>query len=111
MDFGMAAGCQLLFVCLFLGGLLVRLYQDIANDTGGSAALAYRYLGFHSPDDVIIVMILVAFAMVVVLATTLGGDAYMHVVQKRLQSSMFAMISNLLWQPVHCQEHTLSETT
>jgi hypothetical protein len=82
----MAAGIQILFVCIFLGGTIVRLFNDIADDTAGSTALAYRYLGLRSSDDIVVIMIIIAFAMLVVLGFTVSADAYMHVVQKRLRS-------------------------
>jgi hypothetical protein len=47
----MAVGTQVLFVCLFLGAVLVHLYEDIANGTSGSKELAYRYLGLQSSDE------------------------------------------------------------
>eukprot|EP00966_Prymnesium_polylepis_P332819 7388298-Prymnesium_polylepis.1 len=39
---------QVLFVCTFIGGLVVRLYEDIAHDSVGSPELAYRFLGLRS---------------------------------------------------------------
>jgi hypothetical protein len=49
LDNVMAVGEQVLFVCLFIGALLVCLYEDIANDS--SPELAYRYLGLRSSDE------------------------------------------------------------
>eukprot|EP00966_Prymnesium_polylepis_P207457 4805689-Prymnesium_polylepis.1 len=85
-DFAMAAGCQLLFVNMFLGGLFIRLYEDIANDTLGSPELAFRFLGLHSSEQAVAFMICVAFAMLVLFWLTLAADAYKHIVDKRLRS-------------------------
>jgi len=85
-DAGMAAGAQVLFVCLFMGGIMVRLYEDIANDAVGSPALAYRFLGLRSSDEAIYLMIVIAFAMVALLSFTLVGECYMLQVQQRLES-------------------------
>jgi len=85
LDYGMAAGCQLLLVCLFIGGIMVRLYEDIAHDTVGSPELAYRFLGLQSSDDAVVVMIIVAFAMLVLLVFTLAGETYAHAMQQRLE--------------------------
>ena len=82
----MAAGCQLLFVCIFIGGVIVRLYEDIKSDPASrSEDLAYRFLGLRSSEDAVILMILVAFAMLGLLAGTLGMEIYMHMVQQRLE--------------------------
>ncbi|KAL3927816.1 MAG: hypothetical protein SGPRY_002660 [Prymnesium sp.] len=83
-DYTMAAGCQILFVCVFIGGIIVRLYEDIATDTNGSPALAYRFLGLHSSEQVIVSMILVAFTMLLLLAFTLASESYAHILQRRL---------------------------
>eukprot|EP00966_Prymnesium_polylepis_P264387 6107983-Prymnesium_polylepis.1 len=81
----MAAGCQLLFVCTFIGGIIVRLYEDIATDSSGSEALAYRFLGLRTAEDAVVIMICVAFAMLFLLGLTLFGESYMSLVQKRLE--------------------------
>jgi hypothetical protein len=47
----MAVGTQVLFVFIFIGGILVRLYEDIAKDTSGSPELAYRFLGLRSSHE------------------------------------------------------------
>jgi len=85
-DNAMATGCQLLFVCIFIGGLIVRLYEDIANDSAGSPALAYRFLGLRSSEEAVIIMILVAFAMITLLGLTLFGESYIYILQQRLES-------------------------
>eukprot|EP00966_Prymnesium_polylepis_P071507 1661267-Prymnesium_polylepis.1 len=84
-DYGMAAGCQLLFVCIFICGIVVRLYEDIANDINGSPELAQRYLGIDSSEEAVVIMILVAFAMLAVLTVTLGADTYTEIIQRRLR--------------------------
>jgi hypothetical protein len=85
LDYGLAAGVQLLFVCMFIGGLLVQLHEDISTDAAGSLALAYRSLGFYSSDHVVILMICVTFVMVSLLAITLGVESWANVVQERLR--------------------------
>jgi hypothetical protein len=82
----MAAGTQLLFVCIFIGGIIVRVYEDIANDTRGSRELAERFLGLQSSEEAVIIMILVAFGMIALLVLTLGTETYMQFVQERLQA-------------------------
>jgi hypothetical protein len=82
-DFATAAGTQILLVCIFMGGLIVRLYQDIALDTAGSPELAYRLLGLRSADDAVVIMIIFAFLMTVVLGITLVGESYLRFVQQR----------------------------
>ncbi|KAL3919823.1 MAG: hypothetical protein SGPRY_005489 [Prymnesium sp.] len=84
LDYTMAAGCQILFVCIFTCGIIVKLYEDISTDTNGSAALAYRFLGLHSSEEVIVIMILVAVAMLLLLAFTLASESYAYILQRRL---------------------------
>ena len=90
-DFVMAAGCQILFVCIFLGGIIVRLFEDIESDTtfadpAKSRELAYRYLGLRSSEEAVAVMIVVAFLMIVLLVLTVFSESYFHVIQQRLES-------------------------
>ena len=85
-DFALAVGCQLIFVCIFIGGIIVRLYEDIANGTGGSPELAYRFLGLRSSEEAVVLMICVAFTMLVMLAAQLCIEAYMYSHQQRLVS-------------------------
>ena len=85
-DFGMAASVQVLFVGVYLGGIVVRLYGDIANDTIGSPELAFRFLGLRSLDHAVALMITLAFTMLALLVASLGADTYMHIVQQRLTS-------------------------
>eukprot|EP00966_Prymnesium_polylepis_P082686 1914658-Prymnesium_polylepis.1 len=82
----MAAACQILFVGMFLGGIIVRLYEDIALDTAGSPALARRFLGLNSVDEAVSMMIGISFGMVGLLVLSLGADSYWLVVQRRLRS-------------------------
>eukprot|EP00966_Prymnesium_polylepis_P258585 5972600-Prymnesium_polylepis.2 len=83
-DHGTAAGAQVLLVGIFMGGLVVRLYEDIFSDTLGSRELAYRFLGLHSSDDAVVMMIVVALSMLCLLILSLTADTYMHIVQQRL---------------------------
>ena len=84
-DFAMGASCQVLMVCMFLGGLIVRTYGDIALDPMGSPELAHRFIGLSSVDEAVVLMIIVAFAMVGLLVTSLGLDTYWHALQQRRQ--------------------------
>ncbi|KAL1499218.1 hypothetical protein AB1Y20_013725 [Prymnesium parvum] len=74
LDFAMASGAQLLLVCIFIGGIIMRLYEDIANDSAGSKELAFRFLGIHSSEEIAIIMILVALLMLVLLGLTVVGE-------------------------------------
>jgi hypothetical protein len=65
--------------------MIVRLFEDIANDTAGSAELAHRFLGFRSSTEVVIVMILISFMMLVLLGITVAADAYVHVNEGRMR--------------------------
>jgi len=65
LDHALAVCCQILLVCMFLCGLLVRLFEDISNDVAGSQALAYRMLGLKSSEEAVVIMIIIAFCMVV----------------------------------------------
>ena len=102
LDYGMAAGCQILFVCSFIGGIIVRSFDDVAHDFEGSRSLAQRTFGMHSSDDVVAIMIVVAFLMLVLLALTLGADSYMHVMQQRLRNKWSVSTMDppcFRWQP------------
>jgi|EP00966_Prymnesium_polylepis_P162750 hypothetical protein len=70
----MAAGCQILFVCIFLGGVVVRLFEEISTDSAGSPELAYRFLGLRSAEEAVVIMIFVALAMLVLLWVALGFE-------------------------------------
>ncbi|KAL1499616.1 hypothetical protein AB1Y20_011815 [Prymnesium parvum] len=85
-DHGISAGCQLLLVCIFIGGIIVRLYEDIANDSAGSPALAYRFLGLRSSEEAVIMMILVSVLMLALFACTMAGEAYFQRVQQQLKT-------------------------
>eukprot|EP00966_Prymnesium_polylepis_P222560 5148940-Prymnesium_polylepis.1 len=71
---------------VFLGGIFVRMFEQIAGDKGGSPALAAEFLGLRSSDEVVVTMIGVAFAMPFMLALTLGADVYWNSVQAHLRS-------------------------
>eukprot|EP00966_Prymnesium_polylepis_P327278 7383159-Prymnesium_polylepis.1 len=85
LDFSMAAGVQLLFVCIFVGGILVHLHEAITSDTAGSPELAFRLTGMRTSDEAVTCMIFVALAMFCLLGGTLGADAYFRVVEQRLR--------------------------
>ena len=82
----MAASCQIVFVCTFLGAMLVLLFEDMDEYTGVPPGLASELLGFNSSEEVVVMMICVAFTMLVLLGLTLFADSYAHVLQKRLRS-------------------------
>ena len=86
LDNTMAAGTQVLFVCIFLGGMLCRLHTDIATDTDGSPELAHRYLGLRSSDEVVIMMICVCFAMIGLLILTVAAAEYFNRVQRQREA-------------------------
>eukprot|EP00966_Prymnesium_polylepis_P105783 2449783-Prymnesium_polylepis.2 len=85
-EYCMAAGCQLLFVCTFIGGIIVHLYERIANDSAGSPYLAQRFLGLNSSEEGVIFMIGVALCMLGVLGSTLFAEAYFMYMQRRLEA-------------------------
>lgn len=85
LDFSMAAGVQLLFVCIFVGGIVVHLHEAITSDTAGSPELAFRLTGMRTSDEAVTCMIFVALAMFCLLGGTLGADAYFRVVEQRLR--------------------------
>lgn len=76
----------LLLATVFVGGMIVRLYEDISTNTSGSKELAYRFLGLKSSEEAVVGMILVAFLMILVLLATLFAETYMHVIQLRLEA-------------------------
>lgn len=94
-DHFMAAGCQLLFVCTFLAGMVVRLYEDIAVD---SQSQAYHYLGLRSSEEVVTMMILAAFGMIFVLAFTIAVETRSRLSRRRRE----AKFSVCTMDPVHC---------
>ena len=85
-DQTMAAGCQIVFVCLFLGGVLFLLSEEIHAQPTLPPGLAYKLLGLHSSEQAVVMMICVAFVMLVLLALTVAADSYVHVQQMRLRS-------------------------
>ena len=82
----MASGCQIFFVCIFLGGMAVFLYNEISTNPSGSPACASQLLGWDSSEGAVTLMICIAFAMLLLLALTLFANSYDHVVQRRLRS-------------------------
>jgi len=82
----MAASFQLLLVCTFICGIVVRLYEDISTDVQGSPELAYRYLGLHSSEQAVAIMIIVAMCMILVLSAALVTEGYMKLIQMRLEA-------------------------
>ena len=84
-DYCMAAGIQLLLVCIFIFGIVVHMFEGIVHDAAGSEELAFRITGLRTSDDVAAIMICVAFAMLGFFAATFTADTYMHVVQRRLR--------------------------
>jgi hypothetical protein len=82
----MAASCQIVFVCTFLGGMLVLLFEDIDDYTGVPPGLASELLGLNSSEEVVVMMICVAFTMLVLLGLTAFADSYALILQKRLRS-------------------------
>jgi len=94
LDYCLAAGGQILFVCIFIGGIIVRLYEDIANDTVGSPELAYRFLGLQSSEEAVIIMICVSFTMLVFFTFTIIGETYVKLVQQRLESKFSVCTMN-----------------
>jgi len=82
----MAASCQIVFICTFLGGMLVLLFEDIDDYTGVPPGLASELLGLNSSEEVVVMMICVAFTMLVLLGLTAFADSYALILQKRLRS-------------------------
>ena len=80
-----AGRSQILLVNIFIGGIMVRLVEDISNDVNGSPELAYRFLGLRSSDDAVVFMIVATFTMLAILGTTLVSEVYRHRLQQRLE--------------------------
>ena len=85
-DQTMAVGSQIVFVCVFLGALVVLLFEDIDAHASARTGFASELLGFRSSEDAVVVMICAAFGMLVLLALTVVVDTYGQVRQKRLRS-------------------------
>jgi hypothetical protein len=85
-DQTMAAGNQIVFVCLFLGGMLVLQYEEIDAEPNVPPGLAYKLLGLRSSEEAVVTMICVALFMLVLLALTVVADSYVHVQNRRLRS-------------------------
>ena len=85
-DQTMAAGCQVFFVCIFLGGMVVLLFEDMDAHASVLPGLASDLLGLRSSEEAVVMMICVAFGMLMLLGLTVAADSYAHVQQKRLRS-------------------------
>ena len=85
-DQTMAAGCQVVFVCMFLGGMVVLLFEDADSHARVLPGLATELLGLRSTEEAVAMMICVAFGMLVLLGLTVVADSYAHVQQNRLRS-------------------------
>eukprot|EP00966_Prymnesium_polylepis_P233165 5392504-Prymnesium_polylepis.1 len=86
IDFGLAICGQFLLVCCFVGGILVKLYNDIADDPIGSAALALRFTGFSSSHDAVNLMIAVAMFEMIAFALAFLVQSYHHARKQRLEA-------------------------
>jgi len=86
LDHYLAAACQLLLTCMFIGGIMVKLYTDISTDSAGSPELAYRFLGLHSEDSAVAIMIAVSFAMLVWLSFALLFEMHSQRLRQQLKS-------------------------
>jgi hypothetical protein len=85
-DQTMAAGCQVVFVCIFLGGMVVLLFEDIDSHARVLPGHATELLGLSSSEEAVAMMICVAFGMLVLLGLTVIVDSYAHIQQERLRS-------------------------
>jgi hypothetical protein len=85
-DQTMAAGCQVVFVCIFLGGMIVLLFEDVDARANVPPGLATELLGLRSSEEAVAMMIYVAFGMLILLGLTVVADSYAHVQQERLRS-------------------------
>jgi len=86
LDWAIAAGSQLLLVYIFIGGIMVLLFEEIATDATGSLALASRCIGLGSPEEAVTLMIVVSFTMLLVFAMGLGVQTYLHARHLYLES-------------------------
>jgi len=87
LDSAVAAGCQLSYVCIFLGGLAVKLYEDLESSSDCSSGFASQFMGLRSSEDIVTFMIFVTFAMLLILGLSFISEAYSHVVKKRAEST------------------------
>ncbi|KAL1498936.1 hypothetical protein AB1Y20_013457 [Prymnesium parvum] len=83
-DYMTAVCCQILLVCIFIGGVLVRIYEDIRKDPAGSEELAYRAIGLRSSDEIVSIMIAVSVTMLVVFTGAMLSEAYLQLRQHRI---------------------------
>jgi hypothetical protein len=72
----------------------VRLFEDIANDTLGSPFLAHRFLGLRSVEEVVVIMVCVAFLMLAALGLTLCGEMYVQMISERLEARFSVITMN-----------------
>ncbi|KAL1524680.1 hypothetical protein AB1Y20_019566 [Prymnesium parvum] len=102
MDNTIAAACQVVFICIFIGGALVRIYNSILDDFEGSPDLAYRTLGVSSSEYLVLIMLGVAFTMLGTLVLTLACESYMRANQLRLANRWSVCTMNppsVKWKP------------
>jgi hypothetical protein len=78
LDQTMAAGLQIVFVCIVLCGVVVLLYEAIEAHAGAPPGLASELLGIRSSEEAVVMMMCVAL--------TFAATSYVHVQQKRLRS-------------------------
>eukprot|EP00966_Prymnesium_polylepis_P327682 7383533-Prymnesium_polylepis.3 len=69
-DQTMAAGCQIVFVCAFLGGMVVLQFEELDTHAATPPGFASEMLGIRSSEEAVVMMICVAFVMLVLLALT-----------------------------------------
>ena len=64
-----ASASNTLLVFTFLTAILIKTFDDIAEDRRGSTSLARRVLGFHSSFDISLTLIFIGFAYVTIVVT------------------------------------------
>lgn len=93
LDFCLAVCGQILFVCIFIGGIIVRLFEDMANDVAyGSLEHARHFLGIQSSEEAVVIMICVSLMMLILFAFTILGEAFVKFNQARLEAK-FAVVT------------------
>ena len=80
----LAAGTQLLLICIFIGGILVRLQEELATDIEVPPGLAFSLLGFSSADEAVTMMIVCTVFMLSSLGLSLVLQTFSHRRQMRL---------------------------
>ena len=76
----------MLFVCIFIGAILVRLYEDIKTSPNGGEEMAREYLGLNSSDAAVGSMIVVCFIMLTLLVLTVSAEEYFSRAQRRREA-------------------------